>query len=251
MRGNTQQNCILSALYARIYPQISSSVFSITSTEVPVKRQRLFSSIIRSEVGMFSNKCYASRWRSFSGNKKATLPSGVPRMQTEFLSVAGESPKIRPLSLLGVGKSLLQNLIMGIIQCKFWCWVWIRWKKCEKITQKRCKPKTFAQSQKTLFIADNFFATFSTYSNSASIFAFFDTHIAFMKNSFFYIILALFTNFEVKRGRNGLKNGKRNLQMCLRIKFCYHQRPGRAKFLKALYPIVHALFATSSMCGQG
>jgi hypothetical protein len=41
----------------------------------------------------------------FQEIKKATLPSGVPRMQAEFLSVADESPKTRPLSLLGVDKN--------------------------------------------------------------------------------------------------------------------------------------------------
>jgi hypothetical protein len=47
-----------------------------------------------------------------------------------------------------------------------------------------------------------FFATFSTDSKSALKSTFFDTHDAFLKIIFFYIIVSLFTNFEVKRGRN-------------------------------------------------
>ncbi len=33
--------------------------------------------------------------------------------------------------------------------------------------------------------------------------------------------------------------------MCARIKFCNHQRPGRAKLLKSLYPTVHVLVLRS------
>jgi hypothetical protein len=53
----------------------------------------------------------------FQKIKKATLPSGAPRMQAEFLSVAGESPKIRPLSLLGVGKNNMTTEIEEYTKC--------------------------------------------------------------------------------------------------------------------------------------
>jgi hypothetical protein len=38
-------------------------------------------------------------------------------MQAEFLSVAGESPKIRPLSLLGVGKKNMTTEIEEYTKC--------------------------------------------------------------------------------------------------------------------------------------
>jgi hypothetical protein len=62
----------------------------------------------------------------------------------------------------------------------------------------------------TLFCRMSFFATSSSDSKSASNSAFFDTILHFC-HKLFYIILAHFTNFEVKSGQNGSKNEKRTL----------------------------------------
>jgi hypothetical protein len=54
------------------------------------------------------------------------------------------------------------------------------------------------------------FSLFSTDWNSASSFAFYDTHIEILKKQYFSLILALFANFKAKIRRNGSKNEKRN-----------------------------------------
>ncbi len=56
---------------------------------------------------------------------------------------------------------------------------------------------------------DELFCIFSTDSNSASNFAFSDTHCdLFWQTKYFQLILALFANFRPQRGRNGSKKQK-------------------------------------------
>jgi hypothetical protein len=89
-------------------------------------------------------------------------------------------------------------------------------KSARKFSQKRYRSKTFAhsnESQKLQFpvnfpliiFSHAFFAPFSTDSKSASNFAVFIPIFNFWIK-IFLVILALFENFEVKRGRNGSKN---------------------------------------------
>jgi hypothetical protein len=48
-----------------------------------------------------------------------------------------------------------------------------------------------------------FFACFSTDSNSASNFAFSETHTKMLRKNYLLLILALFASFIDKRGQNG------------------------------------------------
>ncbi len=57
------------------------------------------------------------------------------------------------------------------------------------------------------------------------------SHIAFLEKIF--IIVAIFSNFEVKRDEINEK---------LRIKFCNDRRPVRAKLLKSLYPTAYVMY---------
>jgi hypothetical protein len=92
----------------------------------------------------------------------------------------------------------------------------------------------------TLFCRMSFFAT-SSDSKSASNSAFLIQYCNFGYKFFFFIILALFTNFEVKHGQNGSKKTKNVLCKCvLELKFATIQRSGRAKSLKSLYSNVYA-----------
>jgi hypothetical protein len=83
------------------------------------------------------------------------------------------------------------------------------------ITKRKCAEK----SEKSSPI--RFFATCSTDSKSASNF---DTHIALKK--FDHITL----------NANGDETTKKNEKQKFLIRFCDHQRPGRTKMVKSLYP---------------
>ncbi len=123
---------------------------------------------------------------------------------------------------------------MSIKKRRIWCWFQIRWKICKKIPTKKvisikvkelCTFSPFStvykSSQPCNFLRGNFFATFSTDSNSASNSAF-DTHIKIIWKNYFLVILPLFANLGVKCARNGSTNLKTYF-MCLRIQFCIYQ----------------------------
>jgi hypothetical protein len=102
-------------------------------------------------------------------------------------------------------QQILLHFLMGFMKRKIWCWIWFF----------------------CYFLIDNFFrmnfCNFSTDSKSAS-------------NSTFFLLPILHL-WEKKRSGWG----KRNFfyKCVLRNQFCDHQRPGRTKLLKSLYPNVH------------
>ncbi len=53
--------------------------------------------------------------------------------------------------------------------------------------------------------------------------------------TFVLIILALWKNFEETNADQTEETENLSVQMCLRIKFCNHQRPGRTNLLKSLW----------------
>jgi hypothetical protein len=63
----------------------------------------------------------------------------------------------------------------------------------------------------------NLWAIFSTDPNSASKFAFYDTHFRFLAQKIVGVLLALFANLKVEFKRYGSKNEKCILKIGLRI----------------------------------
>ncbi len=99
-------------------------------------------------------------------------------------------------------------------------------KKCKKLTQKSYL-KTFAHRNKS----QNFSVTFLLITFFAEVFCNLNLHtVKFcILEKLVFTILALFANFEVKRGRNSSKKRKKHS----------NQRPGTTKLLKLMYPTEH------------
>ncbi len=116
---------------------------------------------------------------------------------------------------------VLKKFNMGIKKRSISRWFRIRWKSFEKMHPKKvisknvtgiCTSFTFTHVRQIVLLVTfffvNFFKTFSTDSKSAWNSAFFDTHIEFFNKKIFWVILALFANFEAKCAKNGSKNKK-------------------------------------------
>jgi hypothetical protein len=127
---------------------------------------------------------------------------------------------------------------------------WRSWKKShpkkvinEKVTEKLSFFFTFLYSTVCESFSGDFFALFSTDTNSASNVAFYDTQMEVLRKKFILLILALIANFKAIIGGNGSKNEKHIFKMCLRIPFHIYLRSGTWKLhffqkkSKSLYPI--------------
>jgi len=83
-----------------------------------------------------------------------------------------------------------------------------------------------------------FFATFFNRFEISSKFCFFDTHVAFLKEKMFFHISTFYKFWRQTRTTQMKQTENFFLYMCLKIKFCNHQWPGRTKLLNSLSPIL-------------
>ncbi len=141
--------------------------------------------------------------------------------------------------------------MIGIIKCIIQWWVQIRWKSAKNspkmVIGRKCLHSV-TKVQNSIFLSlfldifsQEFLATFSTDSKSASNSSFFIPILFFWE--FFFILLELFQTLNANADETAKKKRKNfSYKRVLELNFCNNQWPGRTKLLKPLHPTVHLPF---------